>query len=214
MRRVLSRYFLSRKDAVLKQKSGALVLAAHKAGVPPSVFNQGLMELGALVCQPRNPACGECPVRKGCGARIQSVQDLYPERVKSAPAVRKFHAVALLTPPSDEKKFLVVRRPETERWLKDLWEFPMAALSAPPNGGPRADIAEMFARRLGAKVTLTRSLGEFRHSITRHDLRITVFRGSADSAPPGARWLGPAGLKRLSSSSILAKSLALARGIL
>jgi len=48
------------------------------------------MELGALVCRPRNPDCGACPVRKGCGARKKSAQDLYPERLKSAPIVQKF----------------------------------------------------------------------------------------------------------------------------
>ena len=37
----------------------------------PGCFNQAVMELGATVCRPVNPACGECPVRDSCRAHAQ-----------------------------------------------------------------------------------------------------------------------------------------------
>ncbi|HUY60756.1 MAG TPA: A/G-specific adenine glycosylase [Candidatus Dormibacteraeota bacterium] len=39
------------------------------AGPDPGSFNQGLMELGALVCRPRRPRCGICPLEPVCASR-------------------------------------------------------------------------------------------------------------------------------------------------
>ncbi|MBM4114191.1 MAG: A/G-specific adenine glycosylase, partial [Phycisphaerae bacterium] len=52
----------------------ALVNAARR----PGRLNEGLMELGALVCTPSNPKCGECPLRGECRARTQRRADSIP----------------------------------------------------------------------------------------------------------------------------------------
>src|SRR4051812_41817213 len=51
------------------------LVAASKS---PRDFNQGLMELGALVCTPRNPACGRCPLRRHCAAFLSHRVDELP----------------------------------------------------------------------------------------------------------------------------------------
>src|SRR3954453_5257520 len=51
------------------------LVAASKS---PRDFNQGLMELGALVCTPRNPSCGRCPLRAQCAAFINDPVDELP----------------------------------------------------------------------------------------------------------------------------------------
>src|SRR5207248_11737287 len=43
-------------------------------------FNQGLMELGALVCTPSAPRCGECPLAKICEAQRLGMQEAIPPR--------------------------------------------------------------------------------------------------------------------------------------
>lgn len=60
----------------------------------PGCFNQSLMELGATVCTPTNPSCGECPVRTQCTAYAKQTADQklggsfsvtdYPIKVKKA----------------------------------------------------------------------------------------------------------------------------------
>ncbi|XP_065529561.1 adenine DNA glycosylase isoform X2 [Lathamus discolor] len=42
----------------------------------PGDFNQALMELGATVCVPRAPLCGECPVKQHCRARLRVEKEL------------------------------------------------------------------------------------------------------------------------------------------
>ena len=59
--RVLRRYFFG--DGDLWSLAEALV---PRNGKRAWAFNQGLMELGALICVARKPRCGECPVRGGC----------------------------------------------------------------------------------------------------------------------------------------------------
>ncbi len=45
--------------------------------------NEGLMELGALVCTPKSPSCEQCPIQKGCVANQEGTQGLWPiKRVK------------------------------------------------------------------------------------------------------------------------------------
>ena len=54
------------------ERRGPAALAARAAELLPpgraADFNQAMMELGATVCGPRVPHCGECPVRAGCTA--------------------------------------------------------------------------------------------------------------------------------------------------
>ena len=45
----------------------------------PGDFNQALMELGALVCTARGPACAACPLEADCEGRARGLVDLLPE---------------------------------------------------------------------------------------------------------------------------------------
>ena len=48
----------------------------------PGSFNQALMELGALLCTPKKPKCGKCPITKYCNAYKLSQTRLYPLTIK------------------------------------------------------------------------------------------------------------------------------------
>jgi A/G-specific adenine glycosylase len=64
VRRVIERHDgVERRPPALAARVAALVPAGRAAE-----FNQAMMELGATVCRPRAPRCGECPVREGCAA--------------------------------------------------------------------------------------------------------------------------------------------------
>ncbi|KAI7832337.1 DNA glycosylase [Gamsiella multidivaricata] len=54
----------------------------------PGCFNQALMELGAKVCTPQNPKCGECPVQTSCRAFAEAV-DLKKSRQETIGASQK-----------------------------------------------------------------------------------------------------------------------------
>jgi A/G-specific adenine glycosylase len=60
-----------------------------------SFLNQSLMELGALICTPRNPQCGVCPVKKLCVAFRENRVDELPNLGKREAATAR-HFVALV----------------------------------------------------------------------------------------------------------------------
>lgn len=86
----------------------------------PGDFNQALMELGALVCLPRNPLCPMCPLRQACTARVLRKTDSLPVKKKRPPV--PLHRVALGVIDRQEKIY-VQRRPDIGH-LGGLWEFP------------------------------------------------------------------------------------------
>ena len=77
--RVLSR-ILSVWDDIAKPKTRKVFEEIVREIISvenPSYFNQGLMELGALICIPKNPACLLCPVREHCRGYAEGVQKNY-----------------------------------------------------------------------------------------------------------------------------------------
>lgn len=84
-------------------------------------FNQAMMELGALVCTPRNPCCEACPLRPQCKAAKKQLQLAYPkvEKVKALPT-RAYRVVLL----KNTEGALLLARSKEARLLAGFWELP------------------------------------------------------------------------------------------
>jgi A/G-specific adenine glycosylase len=122
--RVLSRLFLI-DDDIAKAKTRQIFEQLLYQLIPnnaASDFNQALMELGALVCKPKQPKCEECPLANVCMANAEGIQPLYPFKSKKTKTTRLAYQVLLLK--DKNNKFLVHQRPE-KGLLANLWEFPM-----------------------------------------------------------------------------------------
>ncbi len=123
VKRVISRVFCI-EDSIDSSAGTKAVqqLAAEVFNTSEVVsFNESLMELGATVCKPADPQCGDCPLGGVCLAYKHRKQTLYPVRTRKKPAPHFDIAVAILIDVAD--KLLIQRRPE-EGLLGGLWEFP------------------------------------------------------------------------------------------
>ncbi|WAA12934.1 A/G-specific adenine glycosylase [Fervidibacillus halotolerans] len=122
--RVLSRIFYIQED-IAKGRTKKLFeeiaqyIISHE---DPSSFNQGLMELGALVCKPSNPSCLLCPVNDFCEAFKRGEQHLLPVKSKGKKG-KTIQLTAAVLLSDDGKKVLLRKRPSSGL-LADLWEFP------------------------------------------------------------------------------------------
>ena len=99
----------------------AELLIPGKAGVS----NESLMELGALVCAPRNPACPECPLREVCKAFAEGNPERYPVKKKKAKLPHKIVGAGVVIDRAG--RILIAQRKETSM-LGGLWEFPGGTL--------------------------------------------------------------------------------------
>jgi A/G-specific adenine glycosylase len=87
----------------------------------PGDWNQALMDLGAEVCRPRNPICGECPWSKFCVAAAGGLAEELPHRKSKAPArVLRLDCVVV----RGSAGVLLTRRAADEGWMPGLWELP------------------------------------------------------------------------------------------
>jgi A/G-specific adenine glycosylase len=121
-RRILARYFAYRRgirDARAARDLAEYFLRARGASAPGAFF-QALMDLGQLVCVPRRPLCGKCPVSQHCESQKQGIQDRLPVRRKAAriPHIDVAAAVILRS-----GRVLLARRPDA-KILGGMWEFP------------------------------------------------------------------------------------------
>ncbi|MFN8296083.1 MAG: A/G-specific adenine glycosylase [Chitinophagales bacterium] len=87
----------------------------------PSVYNQAIMDFGALVCKPQNPLCGQCPFSSECKALESGKISLLPVKAKKLiKSERHFHYFVLY----DAKNIFIRQRTEMDIW-KGLFEFPV-----------------------------------------------------------------------------------------
>ncbi|GAA0288757.1 A/G-specific adenine glycosylase [Gracilibacillus halotolerans] len=122
--RVLSRILLIRED-IAKPKTRKLFEQAVRELISesnPSYFNQGMMELGALICTPRKPSCLLCPVQEHCVAFEKGVQEELPVKVKKIK--KTTHSYFALILEDNAGNILIEKRPD-EGLLAQLWQFPM-----------------------------------------------------------------------------------------
>jgi A/G-specific adenine glycosylase len=208
--RVLARLFDVRDDVGDKsvierfwQIAGDLV-----RGPRPGDLNQALMELGATVCTPRAPRCGDCPVRVRCAAMKGGEPEALPRKQKRTRPRTVVSVGAWLTRAG---RSLAVRRPEGGL-LGGLWELP---------GGELADgeALEEGARRcvleaVGLHVGSIECVGAIEHVFTHRRLELHVVRCSE---PTGRvrrrgfvehRWLPSAAIAALPHGGPTRKALA------
>lgn len=87
-----------------------------------SSFNQGLMELGAMICTPTSPKCLLCPVRDYCTAFDKGIQEALP--VKTKKVKMKHLYLDVIVAQTADGKYIVEQR-EANGLLASMWQFPM-----------------------------------------------------------------------------------------
>ncbi|WP_181350717.1 A/G-specific adenine glycosylase [Thalassobacillus sp. CUG 92003] len=125
--RVLSRLLLIDEDIAkpaVKKMFESLVRELISTD-DPSAFNQGLMELGAMVCTPKTPACMLCPVQHHCRAFAEGMETELPVKKKQKKQKRIPYISLLIK--DKQGNVLIEKRPE-EGLLANLWQFPMVPL--------------------------------------------------------------------------------------
>ena len=165
--------------------SGRTILdaAAARLAAPDrsSDLAQAVMELGALVCTPRAPACLACPWRPWCRAAALGTPEAFPKRAARKERPVRFAASFLLERPDGA---ILFRRRPLEGLLGGMAELPSTCwLEAPPSPAVTSASAPAPAawRQLPGMVS---------HGFTHFELRFTLHRATTETGPPGL-WVAP-----------------------
>ncbi len=109
-------------------------------GDDPGSFNQALMELGALVCTPKQPSCNRCPVSGQCGAFHHKTQDAYPvKQNRKKPGSRYFTYFFIVFCRNGIPYTIIKQRTGRDIW-KGMWEFPLLESSEDHAASPPVSI--------------------------------------------------------------------------
>lgn len=196
--RVLSRLLgleaaLGTRDSERALWSAAQSLVDHCEA--PAMLNQGLMELGALVCRKAAPNCALCPLQSQCVAHVTG-------RTAELPVPRKRPVVKQLA-----LQALILRRSDGAFWLEKPTEGVLQGLWSPPLR-PRSRVAS-WTLSDGTRLRLGRSLGQVSHVLTHRRMDIELREASETAELADARGCymdgvarAAAGLSRLAQKII------------
>ncbi|MFD1020602.1 A/G-specific adenine glycosylase [Thalassobacillus hwangdonensis] len=185
--RVLARV-LNIHDDIAKQstrKLFELLIRETISKEDPSSFNQGLMELGALVCTPKSPTCMLCPVQKHCRAYHEGLEQELPVKKKKKKQ-KKIPYYALIVK-NEEGEVLIQQRP-ADGLLANLWEFPMA----PATEVGEQDLSEWLRTTYGLEIRKMRHVDRIKHVFSHIIWEIevlTVETEGREAALPNAKFV-------------------------
>ncbi|WCJ59920.1 A/G-specific adenine glycosylase [Fontisphaera persica] len=192
----LSEQWVRRAAALEKQQPARFPRAC-------SALNQALMELGAVLCTPRQPHCELCPLRRVCYAFATQQTHKLPLREQRPPPVKQLTLAAVV----EAGDWVLVRQRPADGVNGNLWEFPNWEIT-PLNQTNKAKLHHIHRRRLAA--WLRQELGVtakhfraktiLRHTITKHRYEVCVWQAQAARQTPKdtrACWVTHTELARL-----------------
>ncbi len=166
-------------------------------------FNQGLMELGGLVCRPKSPDCRACPVAPTCQARHLGIVADRPVLSKTPDIVPLNVATGVLV---QAGRVFIQKRLPKGAW-GNMWEFPGGRIEAGET--PEQAVVREFREETGFATSVSAKLSVIRHGyttyrVTLHCYLLRLTQARPDARPPDpvltaaqeSLWVGPNELAR------------------
>ena len=124
--RVMKRYLYLRKKKEIQKDNLVNKKIIFGKTMRSSDYAQALMELGALICKPKNPLCDQCPIRKNCKSYKKKDFNLTKNIKKNKD---KYFVLKVY---KKNRKYLLIKNTKFN-FLKNMSIFPMEELSNPKN---------------------------------------------------------------------------------
>ncbi|WP_316769769.1 A/G-specific adenine glycosylase [Pedobacter frigiditerrae] len=169
--RVLSRYFgieepiNSTNGKKIFSSLAQKLIEDHK----PSVYNQAIMEFGALQCKPKSPACNICPLQFGCFALKNHKVDVLPVKLKKVKVRERWFNYFV---GFKDDKILIKQRQAGDIW-QQMYDFPLIEtndVAGLNDNDFTATIREMFGNDVKIK-----SLVQKKHILTHQIIYVHFF---------------------------------------
>lgn len=131
-------------------------------------FNQGLMELGATVCRPKNAKCEDCPLQKNCLAFQKNKVDQLPNRGKSKSKIPLKVAVAIIY----KNRKIFIQKRKSKGLMAGLWEFPGGKIEAEK---PEEAAVREVKEEVGISIKNLRFFKRIKYGYTKYTVDLHCF---------------------------------------
>ncbi len=160
------------------------IVRATPAGKAGEV-NEGLMELGGLVCTPQNPRCLLCPLADLCQAARNGTQSERPVRTprKRTPHYQVAAAVIWEDAPL-QGRLLIAQRPQ-KGMLGGLWEFP-GGKQEPEDADLPATLRREIQEEMAVEIAVGAPITTVQHAYTHFSITLHAFHARIVSGTPQA----------------------------
>jgi A/G-specific adenine glycosylase len=177
--RVLARYFGVEEpiNSVKGKKMFQKIADEVLDNASPALHNQAIMEFGAMLCKPKNPACGICPVHINCVAFKTNATTYLPVKLKTVKIRKRYFNYMLI---SDGKKILMNKRNEGDIWA-NMYDLPL--METPELLEPVELLQMPQIKKFGDNVALTDNSAIIKHVLTHQQLyiRFLILKGFPES---------------------------------
>jgi A/G-specific adenine glycosylase len=183
VKRVLSRLYAISGDP---KKNEDLLWQISESLIPrgrANAFNQALMDLGSMICTPKEPQCPRCPLLKECRGKALGNPEKYPAKVvkKKIPHVEALSAVIR------KNGNILMRQRPPKGLLGGLWEFPNWKIEE--IGRSRLRLRNHIRKETGINVEIKESIGTFQQTFSHFKLTLKVFNCEAMEGRGKGEWV-------------------------
>jgi A/G-specific adenine glycosylase len=182
LRRVFSRFFNVNEpaDSPTGEKIMWGLAEKHLPKGRAGDYNQALMDLGATICLPHNPACPLCPLKGICTARKLGLQE---QRPLLKPKVKVPHYIVTAAVIIRKGKILLAKRP-SQTLLGGMWEFPGGKVEK--GESLKSCLAREIREELGVEIRIGEEIDIYKHAYTHFRITLHAFATELTDGEPRA----------------------------
>lgn len=141
----------------------------------PDMFNQAMMEIGALLCSPNNPQCEICPLQALCVAFAENRTALYPVKSKKInQRIRYFNYLHIKQIQEQEEYICLHKRTKNDIW-KNMYDFPLIETDSERND--EAYLVREIAKFLGSSDFILKNISPtYQHQLSHQRIYTRFFQ--------------------------------------
>ena len=144
------------------------ILAMVQVDIPGDL-NQALMDIGSLICKPRDPKCSICPIKQACKAFLSGKPSIYPSKPVTKVLQTKIFVAGYFI---HRNRILIIKRP-TNGLLGGLWELP--TVEVPSIIEELSALEYVFFESLGLQVNFLKKIGMVNHAFSHYKMNIYLY---------------------------------------
>lgn len=185
--RVLARFF-GIKEPINSPKGKKIFLALANELIDssnPALYNQAIMEFGALQCKPKSPDCATCPISSTCYAFTHDEVGILPLKLKKTKNRDRYFNYFIVR---EDDRILVNKRGKGDIW-QHLYDFPLIESTEDPEPGTWINHEEI-AKAFGSNITFKYVSTRYKHVLSHQNIYARFFEitGTAINLDENKAW--------------------------